>query len=64
VKVNAAPAEGTAAAGADLAAEAELAAWDGPEAGDAAEHPASAAAIHKNPAQMAGPFLSIWRRLA
>jgi hypothetical protein len=63
VKVNAS-AEGTVAAGADLAAEADPAAWAGPEAGDAAEHPASATAIDKNPAQTAGPFVSIWQGLA
>jgi hypothetical protein len=47
VKANAASAEGTAAAGED------------PAAGDAAEHPGSAATMHMNAAQMTGAFASI-----
>jgi hypothetical protein len=55
VKAGAAPAEGTAEVGAEPAAGADLA------AGDAAEHPGSAATTHKNAAQLTGPFVSIWR---
>src|SRR6266566_6664197 len=49
VKANAALAEGTAAAGGD------------PAAGDTAEHPGSAATMHRNAAEMIGSFVSIWR---
>jgi hypothetical protein len=64
VKVSAASAEGTAPAGAEPAADADLAAGADPVAGGAAEHPGSAATIDKNAAQMTGPFVSIWRGLA
>jgi hypothetical protein len=47
VKASDAPAEGTAAAEAD------------PAAGGAAEHPGSAAIMHKNAAEMTGSFVSI-----
>jgi hypothetical protein len=47
VKASDAPAEGTAAAEGD------------PAAGGAAEHPGSAAIMHKNAAEMTGSFVSI-----
>src|SRR5262245_7915629 len=56
VKANAAAAEGPAAAAADPAAGGD------PAADGAAEHPGSAATMHRNAAQVTGSFVRIWPR--
>jgi len=64
VKANAALAEGTGAAGDPAAgdpAAGDPAAGD-PAAGDAAEHPGSAASMHKNATPRTGFFVSNGRR--
>jgi hypothetical protein len=46
---------------ANVPAEGTVAAAEGPAAGDTAEHPGSAATMHRNAAQMTDSFVGIWR---